>query len=185
MNLEELKKHPLFAGVLPTKQSINMLGNKPIKGEMFYITNENKLYIFNGEELIDSQSELVKGNIELSVYDMNKQLIEQQGPIKREEIKTKVYDFILKYQNMNNNIKYFLAYGKEISYFTLFIKDFPSEFSNLAEAFMECLKNLGTIYDISLTEDDSALEIWVKISGFGMTVIYLFPYDEGICTFGG
>lgn len=185
MNLEELKKNPLFAGVLPSKQSVNMLGNKPRKGEIFYITNENKLYIFNGEELVDSQSESVKGNIELSVYDMNKQIIEQQGPIAREKLKTKVYDFIADYQKDNHNINHFLAYGKEISYFTLFVKDFPSEFTNLSEAVMECLENLGPIYDVSLTEDDVALEIWVKIPEFGMTVLYLFPYDEGICTFGG
>lgn len=69
-----------------------------------------------------------------------------------------------------------MLYGKEISYFTLF-KLLDSQY--FANEVIACLKNIGAIKAIDLTEANDAVEIWVETEN-GPTVLYLFPYDNGV-----
>ena len=73
-----------------------------------------------------------------------------------------------------------MLYGKEISYFTLFKIVEPQYFSYEV---IECLKNVGDIKAIDLTEDKDAIEAWV-IADNEVTCLYLFPYDLGIVQVG-
>ena len=185
MDFEKIiKQSPLYAGEVSNASILNMLGNKPKRGEIIYCEKENEYYIFNDKwEPYKGTS----GKIELSVYDLNKQIIEQLGPIPRERMKQDVYSIINDFYNTKKDKNFFMLLGKEISYYTIFHKIFKdAEYINLAEGVMECLENVGKIYSVEITEDQQAVEIWIKESGYiGMTVLYLFPYDEGICTIGG
>ena len=78
------------------------------------------------------------------------------------------------------NNEYYMLYGKEISYFTLFKIVEPQYFSYEV---IECLKNIGDIKAIDLTEDKDAVEIWAMADGEA-TCLYLFPYDLGIVQVG-
>lgn len=90
-----------------------------------------------------------------------------------------------------NDIKYlvtaadnkcYMLYGKEIGYFTLFMRDsYNWEIETLDLAVMECLANVGPVYSIELTANKDAIEIWVKDTQRDLlTCMYLFPYDNGV-----
>ena len=117
-------------------------------------------------------------DINLSLYDMNKQIISQlpvlTGLAEKMEI---INNFHSKYNN-----EFYMLYGKEISYFTLFqINDKPDWFF---EEVSLCLNNIGVIKAMDLTEDESAIEIWVCDENNEATCLYLFPYDNGLVKVG-
>lgn len=151
-------------------------------GLMAYVNENNTVYVrkeTGWEPLkIDQNS-----NIEMTSYDMNKQIISQMKPMKRKEIERK-YGLIEDFRRVTKN-QYYLLYGKEISYFTLFVRNDNTK-ASIALEFMECLYNIGDIYDILLTEAQDAVEIWVKPKGAEeVTCLYFFPYDTGIVPFKG
>ena len=48
---------------------------------------------------------------------------------------------------------------------------------------IDCLKSIGPIKAIDLTELEDAVEIWV-VSNDEPTCLYLFPYDNGVVKVG-
>ena len=86
--------------------------------------------------------------------------------------------------------KYFMLYGREINYFTIFKKktllDEKTDFETLFKAVKECLTALGPVKSVAINklEDGSAssIEIWVKYEDV-VTCMYLFDYEEGIVVY--
>ena len=125
----------------------------------------------------------------ISLYELNRSIIKQQGPLKEEDIKSKM-DMLKAFSHTFE--KYSLLYGKEINYFTLFVKDKNWELESLDLGVIECLSNIGTIYSIEYTKEKDAIEIWVEVeinpdtekSEKFVTCMYLFPYDAGIVKVG-
>ena len=116
----------------------------------------------------------------IELYELNRSIIEQQGIIKEEDIARAMND--IKYLVASTDNKCYMLYGKEIGYFTLFMRDsYNWEIESLDLAVMECLVNVGPIYSIELTAEKDAIEIWVKDTQQDLlTCMYLFPYDNGI-----
>ena len=115
---------------------------------------------------------------ELGLYDMNKQIIAQLPDLTDwDRVEETLKNFDIDWHN-----KYYMLYGKEIGYFTLFMRDsYNWEIESLDLAVMECLINVGPIYSIELTAGKDAIEIWVKDTQQDLlTCMYLFPYDNGI-----
>ena len=134
-----------------------------------------------GEYLIWKDGQWMKINIEgsnfnMELYDINKQIIAQLPTLT--ELKDKIDLINLIHTDYKN--QYYMLYGKEISYFTLFKIINPDPFG--ADV-IDCLNNLGEIKAIDLTENKDALEIWV-IYGDEPTCLYLFPYDVGLVRVG-
>ena len=127
----------------------------------------------------------------VSLYELNRSIIKQQGPLEEKDIKSKMN--ILK-EFSNTFGKYYLLYGREINYFTLFVKDENWELESLDLGVIECLNNIGTIYSIEYTKEKDAIEIWIEVetetstdtekSEKLITCMYLFPYDTGIVKIG-
>ena len=121
----------------------------------------------------------------VSLYELNRQIIKQQGPLEEKDIKLKM-DMLKEFSNTFK--KYCLLYGKEINYFTLFVKDKNWELESLDLGVIECLNNIGTIYSIEYTKEKDAIEIWIEVetetSEKLITCMYLFPYDTGIVKIG-
>ena len=125
----------------------------------------------------------------VSLYELNRQIIKQQGPLEEKDIKSKM-DMLKAFSHTFE--KYSLLYGKEINYFTLFVKDKNWELESLDLGVIECLNNIGTIYSIEYTKEKDAIEIWVEVetntdteeSEKLITCMYLFPYDAGIVKVG-
>ena len=47
-----------------------------------------------------------------------------------------------------------------------------------------CLHSIGVIKAIDMTEDSSAVEIWIMDDNNEVTCLYLFPYDDGLVKVG-
>lgn len=117
-------------------------------------------------------------NISMGLYDMNKQIIAQLPTLTTDDLLEKL-PLVEELHNKYNN-EYYMLYGKEISYFTLFklkqVESFPHEA-------IDCLQNIGSIKAIDLTEDKDAIEAWVMADDEA-TCLYLFPYDIGVVIVG-
>lgn len=116
-------------------------------------------------------------NIEL--YELNRSIIEQQGALDADAL-TEKFELINTFATNTKN-DFYMLYGREINYFTVFTKHEKWELETLALAVTECLANIGSVYSIELTAEKDAVEIWVKdIHQDLLTCMYLFPYDGGI-----
>lgn len=122
----------------------------------------------------------------IELYELNRSIIEQQGIIDSEVIPDKMA-MMKKFVEETEN-KFYMLYGKEIGYFTVFVRNMPAgtpyDIATIDLAVFECLSNVGPIYSIELTPNN-AIEIWVKDTEKDLlTCMYLFPYDEGIVRLG-
>lgn len=140
---------------------------------------------FSGNYLIWKDNEWKKIEInnsgfELGLYDINKQIISQLPKLSENELCQEKNLTINSLHAKCNNI-YYMLYGKEISYFTLF-RVIDSDY--FGYEVIECLKNIGTIKVIDFTETKDAIEIWVENENNSPTCLYLFPYDNGIVEVG-
>ena len=115
-------------------------------------------------------------NLELNLYDMNKQIIAQLPDlIDWDRVEETLKNFDIDWHN-----KYYMLYGKEISYFTVFkIKEHIA----FAREVVDVIKNVGIVKAIDLTEAADAIEVWV-IYNNEPTCLYLFPYDMGLVEVG-
>ena len=115
----------------------------------------------------------------IELYELNRSIIEQQGILDAEALAEK-FKLINAFAADTKN-DFYMLYGREINYFTVFTKHEKWELETLALAVTECLANIGSIYSIELTTEKDAIEIWVKdIHQDLLTCMYLFPYDGGI-----
>ena len=121
-----------------------------------------------------------KSGLNMGLYDLNKQIISQLPEL---TITANHKYTVANLHNKYNN-EFYMLYGKEMSYFTLFqMKDDPSYFFVTV---LDCLVNIGTIKAIDKTENEDAIEIWIDDveSLSEPTCLYLFPYDNGVVPVG-
>lgn len=146
----------------------------PKEGEIIQ-TPEGKCLIWHEDSWNEIKME--NGGINMGLYDINKQIISQL-PALNDFTKAiaNVRDLHGKYWN-----EYYMMYGKEISYFTLFKVCGVNEFG---QDVIDCCANVGVIKVMDMTEAADAIEIWVQPEGGEPTCLYLFPYDSGIVQVG-
>lgn len=175
--------------VISWDQFDDVINDNPNDGDIYYIkdTGGTDMYVWNAADeclaKVGASPDNAEKTFAMGLYDMNKSLIEQLGPLDLEKYSEK-HDLINTFKEDNNGT-FFMLYGKEISYFTLFVCGATEpELPDLAAGVFDCLTNVGEVYSIEQTADKSAIEIWIKVDG-EMTCMYLFPYDSGIVTVGG
>ena len=154
------------------KVDISQIRYTPKVGEVVQDATTGKMMLWgeNGWSEIKTEG----SGINMGLYDMNKQLISQLPALNDEDLKDTHYTIHSLHAKYNND--YYMLYGKEISYFTLFKINDVTYFGNEV---VECLKNVGTVKAIDFTEPGDAIEIWVEDED-GPTCLYLFPYDSGL-----
>ena len=157
---------------------LSQIRYEPKEGEVVYNTNEANKGCFVYHDGAWNKIITEGSNMSMGLYDMNKQIIAQLPTLAEDELKEKKYAIDALESKYNN--EYYMLYGKEISYFTLFKIVEPQYFSYEV---IECLKNVGDIKAIDLTEDKDAVEIWTMADGEA-TCLYLFPYDLGVVQVG-
>lgn len=123
----------------------------------------------------DAQTEVSLGTL----YDFNKNLIQQQPDLTAEQIKEKrkvVEDFI-----REKNNRYYMLLCNDRKDFTVFtLLDGEDKSATAAyEMVNECLIPRGIIKDIDLTQHKDAIEIWMLIDD-EIYCYYFFPYDNAI-----
>lgn len=145
----------------------------PDEGEIIQ-TPEDKFMVWHDD--VWQEIKMEGGGINMGLYDMNKQIISQMPYM--ENFDKAMDDIWTLYETYHN--KYFMLYGKEISYFTVF-KIIEPQY--LGEDVLDCCLNVGPVKAMDLTEAGDAVEIWVEVED-GPTCLYLFPYDSGIVQVG-
>lgn len=156
------------------KMDLSQINFQPMEGEVVQDTITGKICVFHDGEWVSMKTE--ESGLSLGLYDINKQIIEQLPEFTDLDKAAKTIEALHGiYQN-----EYYMLYGKEISYFTLFKLINPQYF---AQEVLECLRNVGTLKAIDPDEPGTAVEIWVENED-GPTCLYLFPYDNGLVQVG-
>jgi hypothetical protein len=156
------------------KMDLSQVNFTPLEGEIMQNTADGKYYIWYEDNWHEFSME--NSGIEMGLYDMNKQIIAQLPDLTDwDRVEQLFNDFHTSWKN-----KYYMMYGKEISYFTVFKVVEPHLFGSVV---MDCIPNVGIVKAIDLTETEDAVEIWVMYED-EPTCLYLFPYDMGIVQVG-
>lgn len=158
--------------------------NPPI-GEIVYVQEEEKLYIYTEDGYAPyAPAAAGESGLNMSLYELNKAVVSQLTAINIHE-DTSFISQINAWRAATNNV-YYMLYGREISYFTVFVADdYDADCDTLGDAVVECLDYVAKqVYSLELTEDKTAMEIWISADNETATCLYLFPYDAGIVKIG-
>ena len=157
--------------------------NRYDKGELVYLTDLEKVQMYNGEAWMDLPSSAKINNessLGMSLYDLNKSAMAQFPPM---EDFSYAISLINCFQ-IDNNYKYLMLLCKEISYYTIFMKDSKDwETMDLGNSVIECLLNVGHVLSVDLTEAQDAIEIWVRTNDNENICMYLFNCIDLIVRF--
>lgn len=162
---------------LKTLQKYTEKYNRYQDGDTMYIQDEDKVYIYKNKEWKELKATIVDSNIQMSIYDLNKQIMAQMEPFTIEQWEQSEKDLTNWEKNNNNN--YYMMLCKEKSYYTLFVGD-GYEFHNFGAAIRECLEFVGNVVSIDINPE--VVEIWIKEQNDSYC-IHLFGYDEGVVSF--
>ena len=151
------------------------------EGEVAYAADTDKYYKYEEGEWKETEIENppTREQLNMTLYDMNKQLAKQMPPFDEARIKA-MLESLKEWKQDDVNL--YMLYGKEISYFTLFQKHVLAK-DNFIQALFECLNSFEGIYSFEIVDDNTA-EIWVKYED-DATCMYLFNYDAGVVIYNG
>ncbi len=112
-------------------------------------------------------------DVNMSLYEVNKSIMAQKPPMKANEAKNAIKEFV---DNVKNN--YYMMLCKELSYYTLFHMNSLST-EKIEDIVMEIATDYGVFYSADVYEDH--VEIWVKMKITGEYHMFMFfPYDMGV-----
>lgn len=124
----------------------------------------------------EEEKTVATGNIQMNLYDLNKQIISQLADFNEEDLKNSK-EIITEYLQKQGN-KFYMLLCRDINYYTLFNISTGSNLPAAADEVIECAKTIGTIKSVD-TNDNGAIEIWAQGEEESL-VMYLFPYDLGV-----
>ncbi len=165
---------------VPNRTFLESLQNHT-EGEIAFLTDEKVWMIYSDDKWVKVTPKAKdSGDINVSLYDMNKQIIDQLPPLSEQQL-IDIVDTL----NLWSKANVYMLYGKEISYFTVLMRgNENNDFDNFGEGIISLLGDISdTIYSIDIV-DDNAVEIWLKYND-NSTVLYLFNYEGGIVRYGG
>ena len=122
--------------------------------------------------------EKAQGELKMSLFDINKQIISQQSTYNEEQIeeaKARIFKFKLN----NAESHYFMLLSRDINYYTVLAIDKAAK-ENLEDVVIELLHEWGDIKDIDFSEEKDSIDCWVKGFNDNMAFFKLFPYDIGV-----
>ena len=164
---------------VPNLKMLNALPSIPQEGEVAFCEDEQKYYMFH-EQWIPVEATMTDEGLKLNLYDLNKQIINQLLDYTDEKIKD--LKEVIRIWKTSKEDSYFMLYGKEIGYFSLFVADYEGQYSTFEEEVVACLNDFDAIKEYDVNE--KAIELWVK-TGEDVTALYLFGYDAGVVGYNG
>lgn len=150
-------------------------------GDRAFCSEDKTTYLFNEKNGWEKE----KTKMDLSILELNRQVISQLEPMTADEIlEMRKYLTDWQYRKEKSGVKTYLLYGKEISYFTMFRKTESSNKDSFETCVVECLKSIGDIKTFDKGSDK--IEFWVEDRNSSqVTFLYLFPFDSGVEEFYG
>lgn len=149
----------------------------PEEGQKSYSPETNKLYVYTNGNWEELNTET---NLQLNMYDINKQLISQMPVLTQEqslEARKDIQTFLEETHN-----KFYMLLCRDINYYTLFnlINESQSPICTAEDEIWACAEYIGDIKSVERKE--GAMEIWVQPheNNSEAIVMYLFGYDAGV-----
>ena len=117
------------------------------------------------------------------LYSVNKQLMKNEPLMTKQEIEDAVgeaSDWIKEVAQTND--RYFMLLCHERRDYTLFNLCCVGgmAYVDTANIIVECIQNRGDLLAMDVTEDKTALEIWMRDINDEPFCDYFFPYNEGV-----
>lgn len=118
-----------------------------------------------------------------TLYDMNKNIIQQLPVLSKKDIEEKVTDLSL---SLGARYQYYMLLNNEKHDYTLFnFAEKPTSCIDFRNDLIECLENRGQIASIERATGENAYEIWIKTHSYydeetEVLCYYFFPYDIGV-----
>lgn len=184
---EAIKQLPKFRGEVYSKNNIRSLPDTNT-GDIFWVESDNMAYIVADKDkkkiTIKALDETATISTGMTIFEMNKKIIsreplfdfEDEAAVK--ELKDKFLTWINEKQDT-----YFLAYGRDIHYVSLFEVDCYAE-DDAFDIFIETIGNVGKLISMDFDEYEASIEIWIRTADSRAELMYLFPYDQGIIKLG-
>ena len=163
---------------------LQRLYTTPKEKDIVWLEEEQQYYIWLQEQWqqYDEFAEQLKViDTGISFYDLNKELVAQLPALSETALKEKA--LLIKEYAYNTMNTFYMLYGRELNYFTIFRHD-TNNSESIEDIIIECLNNIGIVYSIELVNDNTAIEIWIKDVNNNISCLYFFPYDNGIVTYG-
>lgn len=157
------------------------------EGQVVYLRDSEEYFLYQKGAWFPVQAEVTSEGLQLNLYELNRNIISQLPDFgdTQWEGAQQVFNTWMD----GKTCKYFMLYGREINYFTIFKKNElttqKAEFETIFGAVRDCLEAVGPVKSISINEIDdgsSSIEIWIKYEDL-VTCMYLFEYEEGIVTY--
>ena len=125
-------------------------------------------------EIITTSDTTTSEPIGISLYEANKQLIQQLPSMTKDKAIEVIYQFQMDTMKKQGDT-YSVLLGWDLRYFTIFVdNNYDATFCE--EVYM-CLRNLGEIK--ALEYDCDKVECWIADKD-EMFVVYLFDYEGGV-----
>lgn len=174
-----------FESMAALQQAMEENPNRFTEGDCVFVEDiKETVHFRNGEWVAEELGEIKtdgKGEVTMSLYEMNRQLINQL-PDYNDEAWNGAEAILKEYLEKHPN-SYYMMYGRELNYFTVFQKRDEAEFASLFDAMKTCLASVGGVRSFDF-DGEAAIEIWVKPDiASTVTCLYLFPYDDGVVTY--
>ena len=148
-------------------------------GEIAKVMDVDKYYIYTEQGW--QEFNIDSDGINVSLYDMNKQIISQLPTLNEEGIKEAkqiIKDYVYSKEHEDD---YYMLLCHELKYFTVFTNDLECSPDEVIEnVIIDCLNSVGEIKSIEPTEDKEAIEIWITEPEGNTYVMYFFDYGRGI-----
>lgn len=166
--------------VVKDEQELYAIQNH-VPGEMALCQDLGKIFVWD-EDKGWIHLDIDNKGFELSLYELNKNVISQLDPLTPDEITLKM-GMIDDYCEATENT-YHMLLCKDFNYYTIFSFSTMPTFSSFSEAVCTIITELGEVYSVEQLED-GAMEIWIKPTGEESPyAFYLFPYDAGVIYYG-
>ncbi len=147
------------------------------EGETAYVKKDKCGYVYHDNKWVKINTD--GSGLKMNLYEINKSIYSQMDPLGDDSLEYLKRDID---KELTGN--YYLLYGREISYFTLFERKNEAD-ETLGEAVLDCLRTFGKIYSYEFRDDEQTVEIWVHNEKDNLaTALYLFDYKDGVVYYG-
>lgn len=181
---ERFQQLAAYRGDVITKNNIrNLPGVK--EGEIFWVTSESKGYIVSkvdgSKVTIKALDEMATVSTGITIYEMNKSIVEKEPVFdmtNEDEVDDLMSDIITWFTDACP-ATYYLAYGKDLHYVTLFKKSSKYGFDKKsAKNFIDTFSAVGSL--ISMDFESDRIEVWLRTKESKAELIYVMVYDDGL-----
>lgn len=170
--LEFKNKQQLMGYTSRMKQNLH-------EGELASLEKERKMFVWRDNNWSELKTE-GHSNVQMTMYEINKQIISQLSPHTEEQIKQDI-NIINDFYNIDKS-NYYMLLCKEQSYYTVLVKSDTSDRlgATVIDLLIEIDHSILSVENVNNAE----VEIWSKDKQDKIWCLHLFNYEVGIVEFG-